>query len=287
LHNQLTKAPSSGIDFEEVEIAASENMWLDTLVEISEQISATSDGKPHPFQTTMRRFGRAKEVATLQKQIPLTPYFFDVLLLDGEPLFELPYQERIERLARNIASEHMVPRIITTNTNKAGDFLLSSVEAGHEGLMAKALHSPYVGGQRGFNWLKIKPAKSLDLVILAAEWGHGRRRGCLSNLHLGARDPEGGGFVMLGKTFKGLTDEMLHWQTGRLLDLEISRDQWTVYVKPELVGEVALGHLQQSPHYPAGLALTFARVKQLRRDKSVHEAHTIQQVPRMFEASRG
>ena len=181
----------------------------------------------------------------------------------------------------------MVPRIITADAKKARDFLLSSLEAGHEGLMAKALYSPYVAGQRGFNWLKIKPAKSLDLVILAAEWGHGRRRGCLSNLHLGARDPEGGGFVMLGKTFKGLTDEMLHWQTRRLLELEISRDQWTVYVKPELVVEVAFGDLQQSPHYPAGLALRFARVKQFRRDKSAHEADTIQEVRRIFEASRG
>jgi DNA ligase-1 len=251
-----------------------------------EIIALRGDGKPQPFQTTMRRFGRVKDVAKLQKLIPLTPYFFDLLLLDGEPLFELPYQKRIERLARNIPSEHMVPRIITADAKKARDFLLSSLEAGHEGVMAKALHSPYVAGQRGFNWLKIKPAKSLDLVILAAEWGHGRRRGYLSNLHLGARDPEGGRFVMLGKTFKGLTDEMLHWQTRRLLELEISRDQWTVYVKPELVVEVAFGDLQQSLHYPAGLALRFARVKQFRRDKSAHEADTIQEVRRIFETSR-
>jgi DNA ligase-1 len=252
-----------------------------------EIIALRGNGKPHPFQTTMRRFGRIKEVAQLQKQIPLTPYFFDLLLLDGEPLFELPYQGRIERLAQNIAPEHMVPRMITADAKRARDFLLSSLEAGHEGVMAKALDSPYVAGQRGFNWLKIKPAKSLDLVILAAEWGHGRRRGWLSNLHLGARDPKGGGFVMLGKTFKGLTDEMLHWQTRRLLELEISRDQWTVYVKPELVVEVAFGDLQQSPHYPAGLALRFARVKQFRGDKSPHEADTIQEVRRIFEASRG
>jgi DNA ligase-1 len=263
------------------------NVRVEEAIFEGEIIALRGNGKPHPFQTTMRRFGRIKEVAQLQKQIPLTPYFFDLLLLDGEPLFELPYQGRIERLAQNIAPEHMVPRMITADAKRARDFLLSSLEAGHEGVMAKALDSPYVAGQRGFNWLKIKPAKSLDLVILAAEWGHGRRRGWLSNLHLGARDPKGGGFVMLGKTFKGLTDEMLHWQTRRLLELEISRDQWTVYVKPELVVEVAFGDLQQSPHYPAGLALRFARVKQFRGDKSPHEADTIQEVRRIFEASRG
>jgi len=152
--------------------------------------------------------------------------------------------------------------------------------------MAKSLDAPYTAGQRGFNWLKLKPAKTLDLVILAVEWGSGRRKGWLSNLHLGARDPESGRFVMLGKTFKGLTDEMLKWQTERLLSLEISRDEWTVHVRPELVVEIAFNDIQESPRYPAGLALRFARVKRFRPDKSAAEADTIQTVAEIFEKQR-
>jgi DNA ligase-1 len=152
--------------------------------------------------------------------------------------------------------------------------------------MAKSLQSPYVAGQRGFLWLKIKPARTLDLVVLAAEWGHGRRKGWLSNLHLGARDPESGEFVMLGKTFKGLTDEMLRRQTQKLLELEISRDEWTVYVRPERVIEIAFNDIQESPHYPGGLALRFARVKCFREDKSPFEADTFQRVRAIFEAGQ-
>jgi DNA ligase-1 len=251
-----------------------------------EVIALREDGKPLPFQTTMRRLGRIKDVTRLQREIPLTPYLFDLLYLDREPLFDLPYGERVQHLAQRIAPDHMVPRIITADPDKARDFLVRSLEAGHEGVMAKGLDSPYVAGQRGYNWLKIKPAKTLDLVILAAEWGHGRRRAYLSNLHLGARDADGSGYVMLGKTFKGLTDEMLRWQTKRLLELEISRDQWTVYVRPAVVVEVAFSDLQESPHYPAGLALRFARVKHFREDKSPQEADTIQKVRQIFEASR-
>jgi DNA ligase-1 len=176
--------------------------------------------------------------------------------------------------------------LVSADEKAVRDFLNRSLQAGHEGLMAKGLNSPYLAGHRGFNWLKLKRAQTLDLAILAAEWGHGRRRGWLSNLHLGARDSESGQWVMLGKTFKGLTDEMLRWQTERLLQLEMGRDEWTVYVKPELVVEIAYDDIQESPRYPGGLALRFARVKSYREDKSPLEADTIQKVQEIFESQR-
>jgi DNA ligase-1 len=224
-------------------------------------------------------------VQRLKREIPLASYFFDFLYLDGESLIHTPYRERFELLSEKIPFQYKIPQIITGDEKEAQDFLKRSLEAGHEGLMAKGLDSAYMAGRRGFYWLKIKPAETLDLAVLAAEWGHGRRRGWLSNLHLGARDPESDHFIMLGKTFKGLTDEMLQWQTKKLLELEINRDEWTVYVKPELVVEVAFGDLQESPRYPGGLALRFARVRGY-RDKSCFEADTIQKVWRIFEAKR-
>jgi DNA ligase-1 len=234
----------------------------------------------------MRRFGRILDVQRLEKEIPLTPYFFDLLYFDGESLFHKPYQDRFELLSQKVPSAYMIRQMITGNEKEVEDFLRRSLESGHEGLMAKGLNSPYVAGHRGYTWLKIKPARTLDLVVLAAEWGHGRRTEWLSNLHLGARDLESGNFVMLGKTFKGLTDKMLHWQTKKLLGLEVSRDQWTVYVKPELVVEVAFNEIQESPRYPGGLALRFARVKNFRTDKSPLEADTIQKIGQLFEAKR-
>jgi DNA ligase-1 len=243
------------------------------------------DGRPLPFQTTMRRFGRIQEIARMKEEIPLTSYFFDLLYLDGEPLFDEPYRRRFKLLAQSVPSQYRISQIVTADEKTAREFLKKSLEAGHEGIMAKGIDSPYVAGHRGFYWLKVKPAKTLDLVILAAEWGHGRRKGWLSNLHLGARDPESGQFVMLGKTFKGLTDEMLQWQTGRLLSLEIRRDEWTVYVKPELVVEIAYNDLQESPRYPGGLALRFARVRRYREDKSPLEADTIQRIQAMFSTT--
>jgi len=251
-----------------------------------EAVALREDGKPLPFQTTMRRFCRVLDVQRLEKEIPLTPYFFDLLYADGESLFYQPYRDRFELLSRKIPSAYMIRQLITGNEKEAKDFLMRSLEAGHEGLMAKGLDSPYAAGHRGYTWLKIKQARTLDLVVLAAEWGHGRRKGWLSNLHLGARDPESGNFVMLGKTFKGLTDEMLHWQTKKLLELEVSRDRWTVYVEPELVVEVAFNDVQESPRYPGGLALRFARVKSYRTDKSPLDADTFQKVAQLFEARR-
>jgi DNA ligase-1 len=250
-----------------------------------EAVALQPNGKPSRFQITMRRFGRIQDVKRMQEEIPLTPYFFDLLYLDGESLSQRPYGERFGMLLERVPSEHMIRRIVTGDAERARDFLARSLQAGHEGLVAKGLDSPYMAGQRGFHWLKIKPARTLDLVVLAAEWGHGRRKGWLSNLHLGARDPQGG-FVMLGKTFKGLTDDMLRWLTERLQTLETGRDDYTVHVRPELVVEVAFSDLQESPRYPGGLALRFARVKRFRQDKPPAEADTIQTARAIFEAGR-
>jgi DNA ligase 1 len=185
-----------------------------------------------------------------------------------------------------VAAEATSPSIETKDPAEARAFFHAAVAAGHEGVMAKSLSAPYSAGQRGFHWLKLKEAATLDLVILAAEWGNGRREGWLSNLHLGARDPASGRFVMLGKTFKGLTDEMLRWQTERLLSLETHRDAYTVYVRPEVVVEIAFSDIQESPRYPAGLALRFARVKRYRPDKPADQADTIQTVTELFKTQR-
>jgi DNA ligase-1 len=189
-----------------------------------------------------------------------------------------PAHQRIAALCAALPSELIVPRTVTAVPSIAQAFFDEALGAGHEGAMAKSLDGIYAAGARGRSWLKIKHATTLDLVVLAAEWGHGRRRGWLSNLHLGARDAVNGGFVMLGKTFKGMTDAMLRWQTERLLELEIARDAWTVYVRPELVVEVAFSDIQQSPRYPGGLALRFARLKRYRPDKQAAESDTIDSV---------
>ncbi|HVG69614.1 MAG TPA: ATP-dependent DNA ligase, partial [Vicinamibacterales bacterium] len=239
-----------------------------------EVIALRPDDSPHPFQTTMQRFGRRLDVDRLRVELPLTPFLFDLLYVDGESFLDHPQAARMARLT-SVAPALVVPSLIRPTREQATQFLADTLERGHEGLMAKALDASYSAGRRGQSWIKVKVARTLDLVVLAAEWGHGRRRGMLSNLHLGARDPAGGGFVMLGKTFKGLTDEMLAWQTTRFLELETSRDAHTVYLRPELVVEIAFNDLQESPHYPGGLALRFARVKGYRSDKSASEADTI------------
>ena len=221
----------------------------------------------------------------MREAIPLTPFAFDALYLDGDSLLAHSYEERTRAL-RAIAPGVSVPRLFTAQPEEARRFLTQSLAAGHEGLMAKSLAASYVAGQRGFHWLKLKEATTLDLVILAAEWGNGRRQGWLSNLHLGARDPVSGHFVMLGKTFKGLTDEMLRRQTEQLLSLESRREGQTVFVRPELVVEIAFSDIQESPRYPAGLALRFARVKRYRPDKSPDQADTIQTVADLFKAQR-
>jgi DNA ligase-1 len=246
-----------------------------------EVIALKSDGAPWPFQVTMRRFGRKLDVERLRGELPLTPFFFDILHLDGDDLIDRPTAERYEALAA-AAPGLTVPRLVTADPEAADTFFEEVLNRGHEGLMAKALDAPYEAGRRGASWLKIKPAHTLDLVVLAVEKGSGRRSGWLSNLHLGARDPQNGGFVMLGKTFKGLTDETLAWQTQKLQELAIGTDGWTVYVRPELVVEIAFSDVQESPQYPAGMALRFARVKRYREDKPASEADTIETVRKIF-----
>jgi ATP-dependent DNA ligase I len=247
------------------------------LIVDGEVIALRGDGSPQPFQITMQRFGRKLDVERLRHEIPLTPVLFDCLYAEGEPLVDVPQEARATRL-ESIAPTLVVPRLVRPTPETAARFLDETLRRGHEGLMVKSLAAPYAAGRRGQQWLKVKIARTLDLVILAAEWGHGRRTGWLSNLHLGARDPVHGGFVMLGKTFKGLTDEMLAWQTEQLRSLELSHDRHTVYVKPELVVEIAFNEVQESPHYPGGLALRFARVKGYRQDKSANDADTIDAV---------
>jgi DNA ligase-1 len=247
-----------------------------------EAIALRRDGAPEPFQTTMRRFGRRLDVARLRDELPLSPFFFDVLHLDGEDLLDRPAAERFAALADRTPDALRVPRLVTDDADAARAFLESALARGHEGLVAKSTTAPYEAGRRGAGWLKIKRAKTLDLVVLAVEWGSGRRKGWLSNVHLGARDPANGGFVMLGKTFKGMTDAMLAWQTKRFEELAIARDEWTVHVRPEQVVEIAFDGIQASPHYPGGLALRFARVKRYRDDKRAEDADTIDTVRALY-----
>lgn len=251
-----------------------------------EAIAFTTDGRPRPFQVTMRRFGRKLDVEKLRSELPMQAFFFDCLHFEGDSLTGRPARERFDALARAVPPALIIPRLITASAKAAQDFYDAALAAGHEGVMAKSLDAPYEAGNRGASWLKIKRVHTLDLVVLAAEWGHGRRTGKLSNLHLGALDPATGEYVMLGKTFKGLTDALLEWQTKELQAREIRNDGWTVYVRPELVVEIAFSDLQASPRYPGGLALRLARVKRYRDDKRVDEADTMEQVRRIFEAQR-
>ena len=252
-----------------------------------EVISFAPDGIPQPFQVTMRRFGRKTDLERLRLELPLTPVWFDILYRDGESLIDHPQAERFSILRALSPPENLVPAITSASIETAASFLNASLESGHEGIMAKATGSLYIAGARGQSWLKIKKAHTLDLVILAAEWGSGRRKGWLSNLHLGARDAEArdsrgaGGFAMLGKTFKGLTDEMLRWQTEQLLALEISRDSNTVFVEPKIVVEIAYSDIQTSPRYVSGFALRFARVKRYRPDKTAADADTFETVKKL------
>jgi DNA ligase-1 len=258
-------------------VAATMLLPLDVGVLDSEVIALTADARPLPFQETMSRFG-SSSARTVRERIPLTPFFFDCLHLDGEDLLDRPYSERATLLAARVSEERRIPRIETADPAEGEAFLDAALARGHEGVLVKSLAAPYEAGRRGAGWVKVKRAQTLDLVVLAAEWGHGRRQGKLSNLHLGARDPSGGGFVMLGKTFKGLTDAMLAWQTERLLELAGDRDGHVVHVRPELVVEIAFDGVQRSSRYPGGLALRFARVKGYRPDKAAAEADTIDAV---------
>jgi DNA ligase-1 len=252
-----------------------------------EAIALRSDGRPHPFQVTMRRFGRRRDVDAERQRLPLSVYFFDVLYLDGESLIDAPLSARRERLASLVLPSNLPASVVTDDLDTAETLWSDTIGRGHEGLMAKSLGSAYEAGNRGSNWLKLKPTHTLDLVIVAAEWGSGRRRGWLSNLHLAAYDPESDDFVMLGKTFKGLTDELLEWQTKELLARETRRDDYTVYVHPELVAEIAFNDVQASPRYACGLALRFARMKGYRSDKAPTAADTLATVVEIHQKGGG
>ncbi|QKW38646.1 ATP-dependent DNA ligase [Actinomadura sp. NAK00032] len=277
-----------------------------------ELIALRPDGTPHPFQVTAAR--TATRTTKTTDQVPLSIYIFDVLYLEETPtptepapstpgstsstgevadgaaddvggesvaggdLLDAPGVERNAALARVVPEGLRMPRVVTGDPVRAKEVFDEAVARGHEGVVVKSLGTPYTAGRRGAGWIKVKPRHTLDLVVLAVEWGHGRRQGLLSNLHLGARDPETGGFVMLGKTFKGLTDELLAWQTKKLRELAVREDDWVVHVRPELVVEIAFDGVQHSPRYPGGIALRFARVLRYRPDKSAGEADTIETV---------
>lgn len=247
-----------------------------------EVVAVDGEGKPLPFQDLMRRFRRVHDVDEVRKQMPLKLYLFDVLYVDGEMLIDEPYESRWLRLSE-LAPDYLAERIVSSELGEATEFLERALEAGHEGLMAKALDSPYRPGHRGKRWFKVKPAERLDLVIVAAEWGYGRREGWLSNYHLAVRNEERGGFEMIGKTFKGLTDEEFQWMTDRLLSLKTSEDRYTVLVRPEVVVEVAYNEIQKSTHYDSGFALRFARIKRIREDKSPEDVDTFSTLKSLYE----
>lgn len=258
-------------------VAATESLDVRDVVLDGEAIALDESGRPRPFQETAARTSSRLEVTTLRGHTPLRVFVFDVLHLDGQPLLNRPARERQQMLEKVVPEHERVDRIVSSDPQAATTFFADAIAKGHEGVVVKSLGAPYEAGRRGAAWVKVKPRHTLDLVVLAAEWGHGRRTGKLSNLHLGARD-DNGGFVMLGKTFKGLTDELLAWQTDELLRLETHRDAYTVYVAPELVVEIAFDGVQTSPRYPGGVALRFARVLRYRPDKRAADADHLDDV---------
>jgi DNA ligase-1 len=265
-------------------VAAALALPVNAVVLDGEAIALRDGGRPHPFQVTASRFASRRDVDAQRRSVPLTALFFDVLHADGADLIDRPAAERFAALAAAVPEPMRVPRTVAETGAEAAAFLEDALSRGHEGVMVKALAEPYAAGGRGGAWLKVKPRHTLDLVVLAAEWGHGRRRGWLSNLHLGARRPDGT-FCMLGKTFKGLTDAMLQWQTERLLELETGRTAHRVDVRPALVVEIAFDGVQRSPRYPGGVALRFARVLRHRPDKRADEADTLAAVQAIHDGA--
>ena len=255
----------------------------------AEAIALRPDGRPHPFQITSARAASQLIDGKPVAGVPLTAFLFDLLHLNGADLIDEPATDRFEDLKAIVPPELLIPRLVTADPDEAAAFFAEAIAKGHEGLVVKSIDAPYQTGRRGSDWIKVKPRTTLDLVILAAEWGHGRRTGLLSNLHLGARDPDTGKFVMLGKTFKGLTDAMLRWQTDHLLELadppdqpDVARPYGVVRVRPELVAEIAFDGVQASKRYPGGVTLRFARVLRFRDDKQAAEADTIGMVQALW-----
>jgi DNA ligase-1 len=268
-------------------VAATLALPVTELIADGEAIALRPDNRPHRFQVTASRFGRSVDVAAAVAAQPLSVFFFDILHRDGVDLLDAPTTERLAALDALVPPRHRVDRLATADPSAAAAFLEATLAAGHEGVVAKSPDAPYQAGRRGAGWLKVKPVHTLDLVVLAVEWGSGRRRGKLSNIHLGARDPVSGEFIMVGKTFKGMTDAMLDWQTKRFSELAVpgtedDLKQWVVHLRPEQVVEIALDGVQKSTRYPGGLALRFARVVRYRDDKSPAEADTIDAVRALY-----
>jgi len=257
-----------------------------TAIVEGEVIAADSNGGPLPFQQLMRRLGRVRDIAAM-RQVPVQLYLFDLLYVQGRVWIDRPYRERVEKLQRICGHISLVPRLLPSSREEGEAFLQTAREAGHKQLMARALDSPYTPGVRGRHWLKIKPAITLDLVIVAADWGYGRRHGWLSNYHLAARDEENGELLEVGKTFKGLTDVEFERMTERLLALKASEAYGTVSVQPEVVVEVAFNNIQESPTYQSGMALRSARIVRLRPDKTAAEADTLQMMRRLQQGDKG
>jgi DNA ligase 1 len=267
-------------------VALTRSLPIRQIVLDGEVLAFGRDGRPRPFQETMQRVGREQDAGPMRRALPLEVRCFDVLHADGQDVLDQPLRDRRAVLDEIVPSEHRSGALVTDDVDAARAFLRDTLAAGHEGVLVKDLSSPYEAGRRGAAWRKVKPVHTLDLVVLAAEWGSGRRRGWLSNLHLGARDDRADpatasshlhapGYVMLGKTFKGLTDELLRWQTVELLAREVTREGHVVLVRPELVVEIALDGFVRSTRYPGGLALRFARVRRYRSDKTAAEADTL------------
>ncbi|MEM1546260.1 MAG: ATP-dependent DNA ligase [Candidatus Methanomethylicia archaeon] len=248
-----------------------------------EVVATDRDGKPLPFQELMRRYRRIKCVNEILREIPLKIYFFDILYVDGLELINEPYMKRWQILEETCSKELLANRIVTDDIREAEAFLREAYNSGHEGLIAKTLDSPYNPGIRGRKWLKIKPYETLDLAIVAADWGYGRRSKWLSDYYLAALNPENMDFTIIGKTFKGLTDEEFEWMTNKLLSIKTSENKHTVYVKPEVVVEVAFNEIQRSPKYGSGFALRFARILRIRTDKNPYDIDTIEKVKKLYE----
>ena len=259
----------------EVVALARKSLEADEAILDGEVVAVGEGGKPLPFQDLMRRFKRVHEIDTVMKEVPVKLYLFDLMYLNGRSLIDTPYQERLDLLIKTCGGRYLAERMVTDEVSEAEEFLHRAMESGHEGLMAKSLTSDYAPGARGKKWFKIKPAETLDVVITAGEWGHGRRQGWLSNYHLAARDEESGEYLLVGKTFKGFTDREFVEMTERLQALKTSEDDMAVYVKPDIVVEVAYNEIQKSPHYKSGFALRFARITRIRDDKNPQQADTI------------
>ncbi|MGH7449971.1 MAG: ATP-dependent DNA ligase [bacterium] len=262
---------------------AQTKITADSFIVEGEVVAVNAEGKPLPFQELMRRFRRVHQIEETMKEVPVRLYLFDLLYLNGQSLIDRPYQERWQKLTEICDQSLLADRIIANDAKTAEQFLQRAMDAGHEGLMAKNLASTYQPGSRGKKWFKIKPAETLDVAIVAADWGYGRRTGWLSNYHLAVRDSETGEFLVIGKTFKGLTDAEFKWMTENLQKLKISETNYTVHVRPQIVVEVAYNEIQRSPHYKSKFALRFARIKRIRTDKSPEQVDTIERLQQLYE----